>query len=104
MAAITPARKAGHVNYVQRVIDLINQELPGLDPELARFYALLVLVKGKNCTLEDVHDAWSLWCAMVDPEHRSIVPFGDLTVDVQDLDREYADGIHRVADRLETAA
>lgn len=85
------------VNYVQRIRDALTAELPTLKPDLADMYALLVLTKGVNTTLEDVHDAWSVWRNRTFPEHRSLIPFKELAVDVQELDRKYADAIVRVA-------
>jgi hypothetical protein len=89
-------------NYVAQVIKRINQELPGLDEPLAALYALLALTRGARTTLEDVHDAWAVWTATVRgrPDHPSLVPFGELSLDVQELDRKYVDGIRRVARSL----
>lgn len=84
-------------NYVSAVINKVNNELPGLDPELAQLYALLALVKGDATSLEDVHDAWAVWTAATRGSHRSLLPFTELTTDVQELDREYMNGIHRAA-------
>lgn len=69
---------------------------------LFRMYALLCLAKGMDTEVKDVHDAWSAWCAQVDPEHHSLKPFDDLTPEVQDLDRPYHEAIIRVAE-LEAA-
>jgi hypothetical protein len=60
---------------VQRAVELLADASPGLDPELARLYVLLVLVKGQHATLEDVHDAWAVWRNHTRPAHRSLVPF-----------------------------
>ncbi len=84
-------------NYVQAVLDRLNQASPGLDPDLAQLYALLALVKGVDTTLEDVHDAWALWRNATNPQHKSLVPFDELTLEVQELDREYMDAIHKAA-------
>lgn len=85
------------MNYVLDTIRRINAESPGLEPELAQLYALLALVKGQDTTLRDVHDAWSTWRTVTSPAHRSLVPFGELSPEVQELDREYMDAIHRAA-------
>lgn len=84
-------------NYVQTVLDRINVELPGLEPELAQLYALLALTRGTDTSLREVHDAWALWRNTTDPAHRSLVPFVDLSPEVQDLDRQYQQGIHAAA-------
>jgi hypothetical protein len=72
-------------------------ELPGLDPVLANLYALLALTKGEETSLEDVHDAWAVWTATTRGVHRSLIPFAELSPEVQELDRKYVDGIHRAA-------
>lgn len=84
-------------NYAAEMLERVNQELPGLKPELAQLYTLLALTKGSETTLEDVHDAWSIWTAATRGAHKSLIPFAELTHDVQELDRKYVDGIHRAA-------
>jgi hypothetical protein len=82
-------------NYVQQMIDRIRQETDGLDDHLAGLYALLAFTKGTATTLKDVHDAWAIWRNMTQPDHPALIPFDKLAPDVQELDREYRDGIHR---------
>jgi 5-methylcytosine-specific restriction protein A len=84
-------------NYVQEVIRDLSGRLPNCPTDLLALYALLVKTRGPETTLEDVHDAWSIWCNGGDPEHRSLIPFGDLSVDVQELDRKYMTAIHEAA-------
>lgn len=92
------------MSYVERARDLLIEELGasyGCDPELVDLYTLLVLTLGEGCLLEDVHDAWSVWVARCgDPAHRSLVPFGQLTLEIQEYDRPYRDAIRRAAARL----
>ena len=38
-----------------------------------------------NTTLRDVHDAWAIWRHQARPDHPAIVPFDELTPDVQEL-------------------
>ena len=85
-------------NYVSRMQDLVAQELPGLPDGLLRLYTLLALARGRETTLKDVHDAWAVWRNVDRPDHDSLIPFGQLTVPVQELDRKYMDGIHRASD------
>lgn len=91
------------MNYLDSLADQIRQELdPDLRPEargaeLFRLYALLVLVAGQQCTLENVHDAWSTWTAAEDPEHEALIPFGQLSREAQLKDTPYLSAIHRVA-------
>lgn len=84
------------MNYVQEKIDELGQIL-NLPAELMDLYILLVFVKGAEVTLEDVHDAWSVWKNRIRPDHHSLIPFDELSETVQELDRKYADGIARVA-------
>ncbi len=88
------------MNYVQKVQDLLEEELKmkGTDYEgLLEVYGLLVLTVGEKCTKEDIHDAWSIWQNKTMPEHRSLKPFDELTKEVQDLDEEYRVAVIRVA-------
>jgi hypothetical protein len=84
-------------NYVEETKARLYIVLPGLPEELLELYALLVFVKGKNCTLEDVHDAWAIWRNQTNPKHKSLIPFDELTEEVQELDRKYMLGIRQVA-------
>lgn len=84
-------------NYVQAAIEALNDAFPGLEPDLARLYTLLVLVKGEQTTLEDVHQAWAVWRNITNPAHRSLIPFSELSSEVQEMDREYMDAIHVAA-------
>jgi hypothetical protein len=86
------------INYASEVMRRIHTELPGLDPALAQLYALLALTKGTETSLKDVHDAWSLWTAVVRGSHKSLIPFNQLTPAVQELDRKYMEGIHRASE------
>jgi hypothetical protein len=85
------------VSYASRVVAAVEAELPGEDAALLTLYALLALTKGTDATLNDVHDAWSLWRMSTRPDHPSLVPFSELSVAVQELDRPYMDAIHRAA-------
>jgi len=95
--------------YIDRVVR-ITKEKSGLkdDENLVRLYALLALVKGDNVTLEDVHDAWAMdmnfkkknhpYCYGHD--HKSIVPFDQLSVETQERDRDYMEAIKEVANTI----
>lgn len=84
-------------NYVQAVTTELAAQLDDCDSDLLSLYALLALTRGPATTLEDVHDAWAIWRNTSDPEHRSLVPFEQLTPDVQELDRKYQVAIHCAA-------
>jgi len=91
------------MNYIENIkialakeldwdISQVNEYTPLLD-----LYVLLVFTVGKNCTLEHIHDAWSVWCNNRDKDHRSLKPFEQLALDVQELDRKYRDAVVKVA-------
>lgn len=90
------------MNYIDEIADRISARVDD-DPlsdewrPLFRIYAVLALAKGTDTTLRDVHDAWSAYTAGTFPEHRSLVPFDDLTEEVQALDAPYRDAIHHAA-------
>ncbi len=87
------------MNYIQKIKQDLQKEynFPEEYIGLLDVYALLVLIKGEKCTNEDVHDAWSIWQNKTQPEHRSLIPFNELTKEVQDLDTEYRDAIIKVS-------
>lgn len=78
----------------------VNARIPDLEPDLAALYTLLVLVKGEDTMLRDVHDAWSLWRVGTVPDHPYLVPFDDLSTDVQMLDVPFRDAIREVSEEL----
>lgn len=86
-------------NYVQQVLDSLNATT-NLESGLADLYALLALVLGRNTTLEDVHDAGSIWRNRAKLDHKSLMPFDRLAVEVQGLDRLYMAAIHAAADEV----
>ncbi|AXH66939.1 hypothetical protein SEA_STARPLATINUM_235 [Streptomyces phage StarPlatinum] len=88
------------MTYVQRAIETLSERL-SLPNELMDLYTLLVLVKGEETTLKDVHDAWAIWKNRIRPDHHSIIPFEELTEEVQQLDKKYADAIIETAYELE---
>jgi hypothetical protein len=91
-------------NYFQAVVDDLDELLPGNDPELQRFYALLVLVTGEATTLEDVHDAWAAWRSYTRPDHPDLMPFHELDEPTKERDRKYRDAVHTAAENLEARA
>lgn len=84
-------------NYISKIILVLDNMLPGLPPELLDLYVNLVLSTGTETTLENVHDAWSIWKNRIDPTHKSLIPFQELTPEVQELDRKYMNAIRSVA-------
>jgi len=85
------------MNYIEKIRKGLHTELGEISFDLLDLYILLVLVKGKECKNQDVHDAWSVWQDGLDPGHKSLIPFGQLTKEVQDLDTKYRDAIIKVS-------
>lgn len=92
------------MNYIGYITGRLAVYLDDCPPDLLRFYALLVLTVGVDTALVDVHDAWSCWRVATKPDHKSLVPFTDLTPEVQELDRKYMDAIREVAAEIAEAA
>ena len=82
--------------YIEEVRDRLAEEID-VEGDLLDLYTLLVFVKGRDCTLENVHDAWSIWRNKTNSAHKSLIPFRKLTDEVQELDREYTDAIIRAS-------
>lgn len=87
-------------NYFTRAMDAVRRELPNAEDDIVRLYALLTLTTGAATTMEHVHDAWSAWTVVRRPDHRSMIPFAELSPEVQEFDRKYMEVIHRVAAEL----
>ena len=99
------------MNYIDNIAWLIITECGGdvversmTSFDLYRGYAVLLLAKGADVTAEDVHNAWAAWQASVQPDHRSLVPFGSLSKKTQALDTPYVAAIHKIAQRLSVGA
>ena len=87
------------MNYVEEIRCMLSEEIK-VSNSLLNLYSLLVLTKGKNVTLEDVHDAWSLDKNRTFPDHKSIIPFKELSYDVQQKDLYYMNAIKKVARKI----
>ena len=91
--------------YIDRVVDMVEKETGLKSKQTIRYYALLVLVKGEDVTLSDVHDGWSMvmnykesnppYCYGHD--HKSIVPFNELSKETQDRDIKYVEALRKIA-------
>ena len=95
--------------YIDITIELVMKETNIKSIHLVKMYALLVLTKGENITLKDVHDAWAMdmnfkpqtnYC--YGHEHKSIVPFEQLDKEVQNKDQKFVSALIRVAKKLKT--
>lgn len=84
------------MNYIDEIKEELNKHIT-VGKGLQNVYALLVLVKGEECTLKDVHDAWAVNININMPDHRSLIPFEDLSVETQEKDREYTEAIQETA-------
>jgi len=67
---------------------------------LLDLYTLLVLVKGTECSAEDVHDAWAVAHQRVRPDHWSLVPFDQLKKSTAAFDILSRDAIRSAARQL----
>lgn len=85
------------LNYVDKIVKRLEDVLGDCEVDLLHYYALLVLVVGVNVTEEHVHDAWATWRTTTRPTHTFLVPFDQLSAEVQALDTHYADAIRVVA-------
>lgn len=101
------------MNYIEVIAKQIWQITEPEDPlphqtnwdtwgPLFRIYALLALTTGTATTSENVHDAWSVWHCEIDENHRSLIPFNELSHEIQMMDDYWRDAIIEVAMDLET--
>jgi hypothetical protein len=81
------------MNYVQVIIENLKKYIPKCPEDLLGNYAQLVLTKGLDTTMRDVHDAWSVWQNKTRPDHKSLIEFELLSDEVRELDRKYMDAI-----------
>lgn len=89
-----------NLNYFDAVSAKLREHLPDVDIRFIRVYTLLILVKGEDTTMEDVHDAWSFVTTPQNPNHKSLIPFNNLTEEIQEYDRKYMEIIHKVSKEI----
>ena len=87
---------------IQRIADP-DALPPDEDLPLYRLYAVLLLAKGEDVTVEDVHNAWAAWASDHDPDNRNLLPFKELSIRVQRKDQSYVDAIHEASGLLRPA-
>ena len=91
-------------NYMLKREEILKQELSEELPEVLFFnYLSLACASastGTPITNEEIHDAWSIWKNTVDNTHASIIPYNQLSIEIQELDAPYTDAINRAADRI----
>ena len=94
--------------YIDELVEKVSEATGLKSKETVKLYTLLVLIKGENITLEDVHDAWSIMMNFrpcnppyLGHEHPSIVPFDQLSYETQQKDKKYADALIKVAKEMD---
>ena len=91
-----------YVHAVYEKVDVaFKKEGSFLSPSFVPFYTQLVLTALSadiTITEEMVHDSWSIAMMQKDPMrfHFSMIPFGYLTCEVQDLDTPYVEKLNEV--------
>lgn len=88
------------MNYIEAVRQELLEHNDEIDDAHADVYALLVLTTGVNTTLENIHDAWAVLKNTVRPDHKSLIPFWELSPEVQALDQSYLDSVLYVSKLL----
>lgn len=90
--------------YIDMVVNEVSKRTHIRNANLVHLYALLVLIKGEEITLKDVHDAWSMDMNFrprtgrcYGHDHTSIVPFDDLSEETQNKDGKYVDILRSIA-------
>lgn len=86
-------------NYIERARIILASKID-VEPELLNLYTLLVLVRGADTSWKDIHDAWAIWKSQTYAVHKSLIPFDELSADVQEMDAEYATAVRETAEEL----
>lgn len=93
------------MTYLRDIAGAIRSEvdvdrLPTGDTDLLfDLYAVLALIRGVDTTRRDVHEAWVAWMLGEGEHHPSMVPFVDLSPEVQAEDEPFVRAIRTVAGR-----
>ncbi len=88
------------MNYIQKIEKALDDILKMRFTDyvgLLEVYTLLVFTVGVDCTNEHIHNAWSIWQSKTEPNHKALIPFNELTEEVQDLDSKYRDAVIKVS-------
>lgn len=86
-------------NYIEKARKVLATKIE-VEPDLLDLYVLIVFLKGSSATLRDIHEAWAVWKNKTKPDHKSLIPFEQLSKEVQDLDMEYTQAIQETAQEL----
>jgi len=98
------------MTYLQTAAQAIKSEVPAdklpkaNTDTLFLIYAVLMFAKGQAVTREDVHNAWTAWATHIGKDSNSLVPFDELSPDVQARDQPFVDAITTVATRYGVGA
>lgn len=111
--------------YLHSYVDIVNTLLykkiakfdmsvgskPTFPKELLALYTTIVFTaiggtvkyrpsseNGMHVTNEEIHNAWSVWKSLEDRTHDAIVPYGELSPEVQYLDTPYTLAINETID------
>jgi hypothetical protein len=94
------------MNYLEKLAQDIKAAVPsdavpnGDNTDLFVLYASLLLAKGSSVTAADVHNAWAAWMtARGQGDHQSVVPFEQLSPEVQQEDSPFLTAIRQVASK-----
>lgn len=87
------------MNYIEEVKTELSKHIK-VGKGLTNYYSLLVLLLGEETSLADVHDAWavnidSTWDKTTLGNHRSCIPFDELSPEIQAKDQKFVDAIHK---------
>lgn len=86
------------MNYVSRMRVLVRREFPRSPDDLVDLFTLLALTRGAATTMKDAHDAWAVACNTTRPDDEDLIPFGQLSPEIQKKDRKYMERVHRVVE------
>lgn len=94
------------MTYIDDARDALLRQYPSLanKPRLTDLYLLLVLVRGHDVTLQDVHDAWAVYRSKSDstrPPHPDLKPFEELSSPTQAKDEPFRQHILAAVNQLE---
>ena len=87
------------MNYIEKIKKSLAEKI-NVENDLLDLYTLIVFLKGKNATLEDIHNAWAIWRNNTKPDHKSLIPFDELSPEIKEMDREYTNAIIETANNL----
>jgi hypothetical protein len=91
------------MTYLEQLANEIHEAvahdlLPEEDvTDLFLMYAVLLLAKGEQVRMPDVHNAWVAWMISQRKAHESMVPFAKLPASKQAEDSPFVQAIQRIA-------